>query len=60
MIAGYIGTAITVILTSLATLINLYGYKKLPIMEGIVILLYVAVFIAMVSFAISHRVCLLT
>lgn len=60
MIAGYIGTAITVILTSLATLINLYGYKKLPIMEGIVILLYVAVSIAMVSFAISHRVCLLT
>lgn len=60
MIAGYIGTAITMILTSLATLINLYGYKKLPIMEGIVILLYVAVSIAMVSFAISHRVCLLT
>lgn len=46
---GWLGTLITIGLTCLATFINIYGYKKLPIMEGVAVPLYFAVFIVLVS-----------
>ncbi|KAL1581939.1 hypothetical protein WHR41_09376 [Cladosporium halotolerans] len=46
---GWIGTLITIGLTCLATFINVFAYKKLPILEGFAIPLYVFVFIAMIA-----------
>lgn len=45
---GWLGTLITIGLTCIATLINVFEYKKLPIMEVVAIPLYFAVFIALV------------
>ena len=36
-------------LTFLAAFINVFGYKKLPILEGVALPVYFAVFIALVS-----------
>lgn len=47
---GWIGTLITILLTCIATFINVFVYKKLPILEGLAIMLYFFVVIALVRF----------
>ncbi|KAM0714581.1 hypothetical protein Q7P37_009877 [Cladosporium fusiforme] len=44
---GWLGTLITIGLTCIATFINVFGYRKLPIIEGLTIPVYFAVFIAL-------------
>lgn len=52
---------ITIGLTCFATLVNVFGYKKLPIMEGIAIPVYFTVFIALVRVILEVRLeCSLT
>lgn len=46
---GWLGTLITIALTCIATLVNVFGYKKLPILEGTVIPLYFVVCVALVG-----------
>ncbi|KAL1581643.1 hypothetical protein WHR41_09484, partial [Cladosporium halotolerans] len=44
---GWIGTLITIGLTCLATFINVFLYRKFPVLEGLALMLLFAVFIAM-------------
>lgn len=46
---GWLGTLLTIALMCIATLVNVYGYRKLPVMEGTVIPLYFVVCVALVS-----------